>query len=226
MSCQIISLFVYLFSLGTFKKTLIFGSRYVSKILTDLNRNRGSRLFKFWPVSPAWHHEYLTWEPLWWCHHPSCQAARSAGLQHNHHQPDGVGEHLQKPQLLLEPLQQLQNPRGEQRLECASLRWGQEWPKPFCIQQPASLHREGERGAGGTLLRLLLPLPEEEVRTDFPVGFTIDIGSQTVLRWLDYVNLKLRGLDDKQELTFCDCTEIYFNNKYLLLDHHVKHLLC
>lgn len=112
-------------------------------------------------ASPGWHHEYLSREPLWWCHHPSCQAAGSGWFQHHHHEPDGLRKLLQQSQLWLKPLQQLQNPRGKQHPKCAGLRRGQERPKPS-----SSLHGEGQRRAGGTLLCLLLPLPEEEVRLD------------------------------------------------------------
>lgn len=118
-----------------------------------------------WLYIPTQHHEYISRKPVWWRHHPPCQAAR--GLQHHHHESHGLRELLQ-PHLCHQPLRQLQNARREQPLKRAGVRGGQERePEPSSLQHPGGLHREGRCRAGGTLLRLLLPVSKEEMRRAF-----------------------------------------------------------
>lgn len=153
----------------------IFQKNSSNPALTDWHRNlylipmlEEASFLHSWLYTPTQHHEYLSRKPVWWRHHPPCQAAR--GLQHHHHESHGLRELLQ-PHLCHQPLRQLQNARREQPLKRAGVRGGQERePEPSSLQHPGGLHREGRCRAGGTLLRLLLPVSKEEMRPKcFPV---------------------------------------------------------
>ncbi len=154
-------------------KYLIFGTSYVSIVLTDWNRNRGSWSLVFDLLLQPDTMNISLENPYGDVTIPRAKLhnADSSTIIMN---PMALESTYNNRKSSLNPYSSFKTPGGEQQLKCASLRRGQErQPEP-----PSGLHGEGKRRAGGTLPRLLLPLPEEEVRLDLPCeakdyGFTI-----------------------------------------------------